>query len=417
MKILQKISFWIGLYIYIYNPIIKPLGFGAIKVLLLISIIFFLISYKRIFTFFKLFSKEMLLLFSLLIYIYILQFWGKDVSYQNAYIHIVWFLEGFLIPLFFISVSSKQDTVEIWKSRIIKVGIVASLITLFLILNPPFNEFLKQNIIIDAFELADKGKFITFRSFAFAEGSTFPYGIIQGLVIALCLPRLKNSPILILALLSLIVSILFNARIGLAPVFIGILLVILFGKLQFKMILYFLTIFFVSIWFLTSSDFATNHSESLKWGLGAIDQGLAFVSGKDGGTLSTITDEMVFFPSDDISLLFGEGRDLFIYQFDIQNRSDVGFVRQIYFGGIFFLGLMLLYLFYIVKRYIKFSHDYYFGILFLLTVLVCNQKGYMLFVSTGVFRVFTLIYVAAVFKHYENLKLNKDYLNKYETII
>lgn len=405
MKNLKKILFWICLYIYLYNPIIKPLGFGAVKILLLISIVFFFLSYKRVFAFLKVFHKEILLLFSLLIYIFILQFWGQNVSFQNAYIHIVWFLEGFLIPFFLFSISPKYEDVEIWKSKIIKVGIVASVITLFLILNPKVNEFLKQNVIIDAFELAEKGKFITFRSFAFAEGSTFPYGIIQGLIIAICLPKLKNNPLLILAVLSLFVSILFNARIGIAPVIVGVLLVVIFRKVHFKTVLYFLSIALVGIWFLTESDFAQKNSASLSWGLAAFDEGLGFISGNGGGTLSTITDKMVFFPKTDEGLLFGEGRDLFVYQYDIQNRSDVGYVRQIYFGGLFFVLLMLTFLFYMVWRYIKVSQDYYFGLLFLLTVLICNQKGYILFVSTGVFRMFTLMYVVVIFQKYYKSKM------------
>lgn len=410
MRFIQHILFWIGLYVYLYNPILKPLGFGAIKILLAVSILYFFFSYRRVLLFFQLFSREIFFLLGIVLYIYALQFWGRDVSLSNAYIHVIWFLEGFFIPLFLVSIFGKGLDIEGWKSKIIIAGIAASFITIFLIASPGVNDFIKQNIIIDAFELAEKGSTITFRSFAIAEGSTFPYGIIQGMIIGLCLTRLKRNLILAVPIITLFVSILFNARIGLAPVLVGLGLVIVLKQINAKVALSFVLIALLGGWFFVYSDFAQRNEEGLYWGISAFEQIIGFLQGEDGGTVSTITKDMVFFPKTDAGLLFGEGRDLFVYQFDIQNRSDVGYVRQIFFGGLVFLTIMLLYLLYMVYRYVKITNDLFFGLLFLFTVLICNQKGYLLFVSTGVFRMFTLLYVAAILhahgRHYVKDKIN-----------
>ena len=99
MRIFKYTLLIICIYIYIYNPIFSLLGFGLNKVLLLISI-FYIFFVGFTFDFLKCFKNE--ILFTLILIFYTLLLGMQEGDVLTAYMHMTWFLEGFLIPTFLI---------------------------------------------------------------------------------------------------------------------------------------------------------------------------------------------------------------------------------------------------------------------------------------------------------------------------
>ena len=101
MKIIKYIFFFVCLYIYIYNPILQIFGFGIIKLLLLLAFVYLFIT-KKILVVFMNFKKELLILILIVLFLIPTTLLRGDATAETViYAHIVWFLEGIFIPVFF----------------------------------------------------------------------------------------------------------------------------------------------------------------------------------------------------------------------------------------------------------------------------------------------------------------------------
>ena len=168
MKIFKLILLILSLYIYLYNPIFQFLGFGSIKVLLFLSIVLFF--FKGSIAFISLFKDEIVLTFLISLYVSLTVLWGESSGLVVAYTHIIWFLESFLIPFFLILHFKDFFEKYSWEKIIITVGLVASFITLYLILNFELNVFIRDSIIVDTLDSVS-GDDLVFRGFSIAESS------------------------------------------------------------------------------------------------------------------------------------------------------------------------------------------------------------------------------------------------------
>jgi len=115
---------------------------------------------------------------------------------------------------------------------------------------------------------------------------------------------------------------------------------------------------------------------------------------------------MIFFPSNIFNIIFGEGRIVS----GAKINSDIGYINQIFIGGIIYLILMLLFLLYMFIRNIKVSTNKLFPVLFFLTLIVVNIKGDAFFVPRGFFRLIIFYYVYCILLKRTNILdvLNKD---------
>jgi hypothetical protein len=380
------------LYFYLYNPIFQILGFGLIKILLLISIVY-LIIFKKVNLFLSLFKNEIIFILVLIVYSSLIVFWGDGTAYKVPYTHVVWFLECFIIPFFFIFFFKDIFQKRSWESIIVQTGLIASLITLFLILNPRINFFIRDSVIKDILFIISDPKTQN-RGFTIAENSSFGYGITQGLILAICLLSIKKNYLYAIPVFFLFVSILFNARIGFACIIIAIFLMLF--KRKFKILNIFIlgAVLCIGYYFLFKSNFSKNNLHSLHWGFNFFNDTLRFVSGNDSGysNYSVLLNKMIFFPSNIFNIIFGEGRIVS----GAKINSDIGYINQIFIGGIIYLILMLFFLLYMFIRNIKISTNKLFPILFFLTLIVVNIKGDAFFVPRGFFRLITFYYVYCV---------------------
>ncbi len=402
IHLIRAILFFIVLYIYLYNPIFKIIVFGSIKLLLFIAIIYILLHNKIGFIV-KNFSKEIFFTFLLVLYNIIWAAFGGIDSLTTAYVHIVWFLEGFIIPIFIIFKFKDYFLKYDFKKIFIFIGSIASLITFFLILNPEINANVRDKVIVDSLDLfSDKW---TFRGFTIAESSAFGYGITQGLILGFCLFQLQKNYLYFIPIIFLFISIIFNARIGIVPVVIAIVLYITTNrKFSFTKIIVLALTIYIGFWALTSSSFSAKNTTSLEWGLSFFTDTFNFLTGKDqNSNYSVLFENMLFIPDNTMDLFFGTGQNIFLKG---EKTTDVGYVLQIYQGGLFYLTLMLLFLIYLFWRCYKKSRDKFLPILFVLTILIVNIKGNALFMSHSFFRLFTFYYMyVIVYKKFNHANL------------
>ena len=383
--------FLLVMYIYLYNPIFQFLDFGMIKIVLLLSIIYIVIHKKTI-LFITIFSKEILFTLILTIYSSIAVFSGNGTAFAVPYTHIVWFLECFVIPFFFMLFFKNIFQERSWESIIVHTGLIASLITFFLILNPDFNSFIRDSVIRDPLtNISDK--IILFRGFTIAENSTFSFGVVQGIILSICIISLQKNYLYAIPIIFLFISILFNARIGLVITSIAIVLLLLSKKIKTKHILIFGSVLYFGYLFLFKSNFAQNNLESLKWGFSFFEDSFMFINGHDRQYSNfSVLNDMVNYPPTIIGIIFGDGRTVL----GEYKGSDIGYINQIFIGGLFYLLIMLSFMFYMFTKNIKYSTNKTFSILFFLTLLIVNFKGDALFVSNGFFRLIASYYVYCI---------------------
>lgn len=392
--------FFLLLYIYLYNPIFQLLHFGSIKIVLLIAILYLILTRKINFVI-NIFRTELLFTIILVSYSFFATQFGNLSAIALPYRHIVWFMECFIIPSFFMFYFKDIFQRVTWESLIVQTGLFASFITLYLILNPEFNEFVRSSLI----EITKVGilQNSIIRGFGIAEGLTYTYGIVQGLILGLCILSIKKSIYYWIPIMFLFISILFNARIGFSSGFIAIVLVLLFKQFNFKSILFIFIILYIGNYALLDTSFYQHNEMSIKWGMRFFSDTKNIDSQNPSSTYYQLS-QMFFLPPNLMGLIFGEGGKALVDG----KSSDVGYVNQIFIGGLVYLTLMFLFLAYMFKRNYKYSTNKLYPIFFLLTIIVVNVKGDALFVPSGFFRLITFYYVYSIFTIKNDYSLNNS---------
>ncbi len=403
MQIFKFIFLIISVYIYIYNPIFQLFGFGIIKVLLPFSIVF--VFLKGPITFISLFKDEIILTFLISLYVFLTVLWGDSSGLVVAYSHLIWFLESFLIPFFLVLYFKDFFEKYSWEKLIINVGIVASLITLFLIFNSDLNVFIRDSIIVDTLDTVSGGAW-DFRGFSIAESSSYGYGVVQGLILGICLLSLKYNKLYFFSVIVLFIAVIFNARTGVVPIFVSLLLMFLFKQIKPSIFFWIFAVIVIGYWFFNYSSFAFNNETSLEWGLSIFKDTQDFARGSDNESNYTILlNEMLFLPNNIWGIIFGEGKDIFLIG---DKTSDIGYVLQIYRGGFVYLFFIFLFLWKMIKRNLKHSTNTILISLFVLTIIFVNFKGNAFFISNSFVRLFGFYYVYSILKSYGFIGSDKN---------
>jgi len=240
-----------------------------------------------------------------------------------------------------------------------------------------------------------------FRGFTIAEGASFAYGVVQGLILSICLLLMLKNLKYFIPILFLFISIIFNARTGLVPVFIFIIILLINKQIKLKQILLTMILIFVIGYIVRYSIFAQQNETSLIWALSIFTDTQNFVKGNENsGNYSVLFNQFLFFPSDFLGLIFGKGVDVFGAG---DRASDVGYVIQIFKGGILYLTLMLIFLWKLFIRNFKNASNKFLPILFFITIIIVNIKGNAFFLSSSFFRLFTFYYVYSILTSEMNL--------------
>jgi hypothetical protein len=386
----------VALYVFINNPILVSLGgIGTIKILYLLAFAY-LIFFKKLSELFNLFSKELLLFILIIVFSFVRAAFGGEISYVRTFI--VSLIENIILTNFLAYILIKEPDSN-WKTPIIHVGILGAIISTACFVSPIINIFTKTLQVSNDFIYESD-----FRNFGLAGELAFSYGITQGIILSLYLLNLKNNYHYVLFIPLFIISILFNARTGIFPVFCAILYLI-FIERKFHILLIFWVVFLVSFLISENSQLVIKNEQTLEWVFDFFKQINDLVSGSneaDYNTTQTLLKDMLILPSNLSEWIVGSGVSSFRLQ---NNNSDVGFFLQLKYGGVVFATLLMLLFWTMIKRIYLFKRYGWYLFLLITVTVISNIKGDFI-PNSGGFRLLFFIYVIIV--HVEKLK-TKNY--------
>ncbi|WP_293602243.1 hypothetical protein, partial [Polaromonas sp. 35-63-35] len=322
-----------------------------------------------------------------------------DNSFSIPYTHIIFFLEVFFIPLFIFSYWKKIFKEYSWEIPVVLTGLVAGVISTFLILNPDLNSAIRLDVIYDSLDtrVSSGNNYVDYRGFSIAEGSTYSYGVTQGIIAGICILLMgSKSYYYIFPAIPIFLSVIFNARIGIVAISTAFFLAMINFRFTWRTFFSIGFLILVALFvFFYFSSIVENLALPLIWSLSILEELSRFIlTGDRQTTFGLLFDDFIFFPDGAFGMIFGTGEDVFNGSY---RNSDIGYIRSLFQGGIIYIFLKMLMLTFIFMRCFRKSMNKFYPILFLVTILAANYKGQTLFYSTGFFRLFIMYYIYVLF--------------------
>lgn len=384
-------------YLYVFNPPFQQLPISPSKVLYLILLPIFFLKYKRVF--FSEYMPEVKIFLAIIIYSFLVKLsTSSDTIYAqtNIFLLIESLFNAFTLAcLLFWVFEDKVERVFFWCS------VIASLISVYLIVNPGLNDFVRNSLLVPERDLG--AGFFSFRSFGISESLLFTYPVSLGIASCICLENAKEKPLCYLFLPILLVAIMFNARIGFVPVLVYLGYRIVLVR-DISLVFRFAALLGIGILLLKASGILEEYEATVTWLMDGFTEVINLLTGKEGdkkGNVDVLS-TMIIFPKTILGLVFGTGKD--VYLLSSVGHSDIGYILQVYYGGIIYLVLLLSFIFSISRRLKRSNTQHrWFNYVFIATVLLCNVKGYFITTNSGMR---TLMLLAFIYLFYGDNNTN-----------
>jgi len=397
MNLIKYLFFLLLLYLFIYNPPFQFLSVSPVELMIIPAFLYIAVSWKW-YPFLKIFWAEILIFLLIALYSYFRDLGSIDSVFFRA--NILLLLESLVIPYFIILLYSKIKGKENLIKEVIYIGIFASLITLAMIAIPSLNALIRNQVL----KGNEFDEFLTFRSFGLAEGLTFAYGIVQGLIFAFVFYYSRQNSKYLVLLPLILLSIFFNARVGMIPVIIAIIYFVII-KLDVKFILLSICFALASYLIIFQSPLFSDYAETIEWAFDFFNQSSDFLTGNadkaEVNTFTTLFGDMAVFPQNTSEWIVGTGENIFLLN---QGNSDVGYLIQINYGGLLYMFLIVVLMARVFWRMkFLFLENKWFVILLFLTVVLGNVKGLFISVNPN-FRLIMLLFCYIILEHRRNPK-------------
>ena len=364
---LRAIFFQLLLFLYIYSPPLRMVPLGVIKIISLGCIGGLTFFFFKTTT--KILSNKLLVIHLVVFAIAITYAFAQDfvlpgsggigLGQTNFYQQLIVLLELLPIALFASIYSRKKlkfDHFDLIQA-LVNIGIVQSFFCLMMLVLPPLRVYILGSLL-EYEEIEERflsaGFYGNFRGFGISIGYEFSLSVFQGFVLAfillLCFRNFAKYGRLLFFTPLIILSIVLNARIGLW-VFGGFLVIagisylrrISIARVIKNGIALGIVTLAAIIAFTTLGD-GSQIAKNIEWVGKSYTQSVSFLSGEgEKGTLYILVDRHIHFPENINGLLFGEGRYVFgetASDSNLTTRSDIGYIRNIYYGGLAYLVLL-----------------------------------------------------------------------------
>lgn len=377
------------------------MGFGFVNIMMVLSLLYTIFCWRKVKRYLHEYKTEFLLSIMMLIYVTIIcVFKGTE---QIGLLLLTWIISTVFVPILLIeTIICRQKNFQFYDT-ILLVGFIASLFSCVALFYPPFNSFLRSIQVTREFTDFAEMQF-SFRYFGLAIHLSNAYGYVQGLLASLCLLRLdKNHKRYIIYFLTFLISVVVNARTGLFPIFLTLVYLLTKSFLKFdvrtmskivassvvliSLILYMLSLnkeietfvfdFFINLYDMFFSD--------------------------DSGIEDSAYYNMIHFPDTISGFVFGEGRSLF-HEEAFEN-SDIGYVNQLFIGGVIFVFMLLLYEFILFYKMHKRLNEKVFLTIFFVSILIFNYKGVDFYASSAFIKLLMLFYFVLVYNETHSKKI------------
>ncbi len=346
LKNLSKYFIYLLLFLFLYTPPIKLVPFSPSYLVIGISIVFVILKYRSFLNFFSDRNLIVILIFMLVITIYtfiidLFSDYNDKIPLSQTY-SLKWItllLNFTVVNFFFISMFTKK--LELKVSGVMEMFLILAVIQSFfvvlMIVFPSFRLFAFKSVMHFTDEKIFQPELWLIRSYGFSSQFLYPMPIFQGIAIMIAiLYAYSGNYKYIYVIPFLLISILFNARVGLVviPLFLLSIILLSLSTMKFKvfcktfkiaiLILVIVAILFIISFYIVDPSL---YEFTLNWILGAFET--------RGSRTFQVLSTHVFFPENLKYWIFGEGRYLFKNNLDMYN-SDIGYINYIYFGGLIF---------------------------------------------------------------------------------
>lgn len=302
----------------------------------------------------------------------------------NAIMPFVWLFE--VIPITFMLVDMIQKNrgqnknASIW-NYLIAAGILQAVISILAFAVPSFQSIIIQRMLAYGFKDVIL-KMSGHRMYGFSYTLAFAMPVVQAILAAACIYKafVKNIIYMVFAPLLLFSSII-NARVGIV-VFIIALIIALFAsaKITLKNIMVLFIICLMVSLLPKVFTYFLNGTETFDWIETGMNSITDFIFEKDtsGEYVEYATNAEKYRVPKGLSFFFGTGN--ISTRGNAQYASDVGFINDMWLGGIFYVVPLL---FYFIKRTFQMTKFYYSksplrniaGIITIIMFLLVNIKG------------------------------------------
>lgn len=417
----KYILYYLVLFLYIYAPPLSFVPLGINKLIAPLALVWLLLSYKTLTQ--KILLQKHLFIAIFLLAVSVVYAFSIDISTtlagdlpftkRNTFSQTMILVE--LLPIsLFLSVYAirrlKFKLEDFFKSFVV-VATIQSFSAILMLLSPGLRIFIFTSVLgFDSDEKIFRDDLYAFRSFGVSQDLLFSLSVVQGIAIAcvlnLCLYNFSKYKYSLFLIPPLLVSILLNARIGLASLVSFVVVTIIFSL--FKLKVYMLTRFAVFVLVSTliislainSADlvFDTNLQKNVEWALKLVDnsRNLAAGSSENIGNFNSLTGRYWHLPDTPSARTFGEGRYL-SGAIGSSILSDLGYVRRVYFGGYIYSFLSYATLVFLFigsqKKQIKGFQPFFYSLL--LTMSMAQLKGDA-FLPTPGYRIVFLVLIFAI---------------------
>lgn len=393
--------FFIMLYFFIYNP---PFSILPVSPKFLLYLLFIPLIINNIFYYYV---RELKFFLGIIILLILYSFFRElpnNKEFDLFYIHFLFLFEIFLIPLGIVFFYNKFRQNELIID-IIKIAFVTGIFTILMITLPALSDYVRYSLLKET-EFTEA---VAHRTYGLSESLTFSYGLIQGLMVPLALFYSKKNKKLLYTIPVFLICVLFNARIGFVPIIVGSFIYIYYN-FNIKQFLLITISFFCGYFLLFETDLFLKQKETIEWGLDFFTQVTDFASGSskaNDNTFDSLFGSMLVLPDDELSWIIGTGENIFGRFYG--KNSDVGYIIQLTFGGLFYLAMFFCLILSLLKLFKNFkAEEKKIGFIIIVTLLIVNIKGNV-FSTVGIFRLSILILFWFFFKNMSNLnKLSNE---------
>jgi len=232
MKLIRYIIALLVVYTYVYSPALQIMSFGLDKLIFIWAVLYFLFT-KESKMYLKLFVNDYKILAIVALFsicIFLIHFGADGLLLYDVFL----LIEPIPVACALYILIVKHYDLDI-RNVILFTSGIAGLITVYLLMHQDMATYLKTSVLRVP-EIVTT--YFSFRGFGFSDGLLNSYPTAQGLILGLLLVGFfKTRSIYYLLVIPIFISVIVNARTGIAPILFGIILFFFFKVKRSKQVL------------------------------------------------------------------------------------------------------------------------------------------------------------------------------------
>ena len=389
-----------GMFCLLFQPPI--FSFNVMHLIGVLSII--ILAIKNINTNDLLFVKRTFFSFLFLfIYLFIFVFALNNESFSSALFPVFYLIDVLPFSVVIVKKYQRNKTLTYFNlfEIIIFCGLIQAACSITAFLIPAVQEFFIDRLVAYGYS-TNFSRFSSYRLFGFSTGLTFIMPVIQSVIAVLSIfcSNIKHKRRYILYSLFLLLSAIINARVSIVVFGIGIIFFILFAKTKISKKLFtcaFLAILGLTFVFVVLPFVEKVSPSTYQWFISGTEEIQSFASRDiSGGYFAYVFNpDRYVLPNGSKGLLFGTGHNI-MGGYELYGvYSDIGFINDIWLGGIIYVLFLYLFITFMALKLFKYSKEpliKFFSLFMIGCYIVLNFKG-IIFSMNGLTNLLVIVYL------------------------